>query len=429
MRWRPARNRGNTQERQAAFAFVRRRESNERLFRRAILGFTLLVVTALIAGTATGRYLARRAALGARDLALRAIGGARGRPEIEAEWRARRQYGIELTQGKLKRMYASDTPAMRRLLDAAGMAPDSAIVRWGNFDWTLLLSSKVFENDDNGRSYRLRPNLGAVWLKVGHLPDGLEGFFLVPDTPEMMRALEGTGFGAVPGSNQTTNSWGCRGKEPNPAAALRGIVLGDSMMQGLLVGDDDTPSLRLERRLIEGEKTTVSVLNTGHLGYSPEQYYFTLLAYAGRFPPHFVVVSVCENDFGGGDWSESAYWLGQIHQYCRSHGVICLTVPAPADKQVGGRRLAGSFQGRLSNLSESSSPEFLDPMEDFVNETLRLMFDGPAGVQKVRPNPLFNGHLGDGHFSPQGAEVWARAVARRLGLLLKRRRWDRREDD
>ena len=46
-------------------------------------------------------------------------------------------------------------------------------------------------------------------------------------------------------------------------------------------------------------KTKVSILNTGHLGYSPEQYYYSLVEYADRFRPHFVVVSVFSNDFAG----------------------------------------------------------------------------------------------------------------------------------
>ena len=73
----------------------------------------------------------------------------------------------------------------------------------------------------------------------------------------------------------------------------------------------------------------VEILNTGHLGYSPEQYYYTLLEYAQRFPPQFVVVSLFANDFGGdvqevlegkGDWEEGCYWLGEIRQYCSQAG-------------------------------------------------------------------------------------------------------------
>ena len=44
------------------------------------------------------------------------------------------------------------------------MTPDDAVLRWGNFNGTFLLSSRVFEPDDTGRSYRLRPHVASVWL-------------------------------------------------------------------------------------------------------------------------------------------------------------------------------------------------------------------------------------------------------------------------
>lgn len=62
-------------------------------------------------------------------------------------------------------------------------------------------------------------------------------------------------------------------------------------------------------------KTRVSILNAGVMGYSPEQYYYSLKAFADRFSPQFVVVSVFINDFGGmvkvgdhgeGDWLEGS---------------------------------------------------------------------------------------------------------------------------
>ena len=93
----------------------------------------------------------------------------------------------------------------------------------------------------------------------------------------------------------------------------------------------------------------MSILNTGHLGYSPEQYYYSLLAFADRFSPHFVVVSVFANDFGEGnevwhgkgDWDEGKYWLDRIAQLCIS---AKLAVPVrirpvqPADARAEERR-------------------------------------------------------------------------------------------
>ena len=54
-------------------------------------------------------------------------------------------------------------------------------------------------------------------------------------------------------------------------------------MQGLFVGDHQTPVECLKRDLKTRLGGPVEILNTGHLGYSPEQYYYTLIEYAGGF--------------------------------------------------------------------------------------------------------------------------------------------------
>ena len=48
-------------------------------------------------------------------------------------------------------------------------------------DHTLLLPSTIFEADDTGRSYRLRPNTRSIWLRNLTLKSGVLMFFLVPD--------------------------------------------------------------------------------------------------------------------------------------------------------------------------------------------------------------------------------------------------------
>ena len=173
---------------------------------------------------------------------------------------------------------------MKRLLLHAGLDSDHALVRWGNYDWTLLLPATVFAPDDTGRSYRLRPRLRSVWLRGVKLAPSAMGFFLVPDTPELAQLIEGTGASIQPHSVQTTNSWGLRGPEPDLTAPLRGLVLGDSNAQGMLLGDDETPVAYLARELERNLETRVALLNTGLIGYSPEQHYFTLLEYGGPLP-------------------------------------------------------------------------------------------------------------------------------------------------
>ncbi len=413
--------------RQGTFSFVERSRRRERWFKLAIVATTLVVVAALIAAAPRGRYLVVSLADRSRRLAWQAVGVPPDRSEIDAEWARYRQQGIVDSLREFQKVFAEIDPPLQRLMKYAGNDPVTGILRWGNFSQTLLLPSTVFLPDDTGRSYRLRPNTRSVWLRNLTIQRIPLTFFLVPDGPDLGEAMRGTTAVRVEGSVQTTNSWGLRGPEPDPSAPLRGIVLGDSFMQGLFIGDDQTPPECLRRYLQKQLKISVSVLNTGHLGYSPEQEYYTLLEYAERFHPQFVVLSLFANDFGGvfevaagkgGDWPEGKYWLGQITQFCRTKGLICLTVPAPWVNQLEGQRKAGFYPGMISNILESTGQSYLDPFEDFATELLRLTTQLRREGKPTSPNPLFNGSLGDGHFSPLGCDVWARAVAKRLGLLL-----------
>ena len=218
----------------------------------------------------------------------------------------------------------------------------------------------IFEPDDQGRSYRLRPRTRSIWLRNLTLKSGVLMFFLVPDGPGLAEAIRGTPAVPVETSRQTTNSWGLRGPEPELDAPLRGIVLGDSFMQGMFVGDDATPPECL-RRYLQGQlKTRVSILNTGVLGYSPEQYYHSLLTFAERFQPHFVVVSLFTNDFGDlhevatrglGDWEEGSYWLQKIVDYCR-----CPTVAPPGRARPVRTGLAVQAAGRPLSRHDHECP-------------------------------------------------------------------------
>ena len=260
------------------------------------------------------------------------------RAEVDESWTRFRQLGIDQTRTKVERLYADAKPPLQKLLRYAGMDPEHGLVRWGNYDWTLLLPSAVFEPDDGGRSYRFRPLTHSIWLR--NLPGqlGVPLFFLVPDGPGLADAIAGTKADVVQTSRQFTNSWGLRSPEPRLDASLRGIVLGDSYMQGMFIGENETPPECLRRYLHDQLQTSVSILNTGVMGYSPEQYYYSLTTFADRFRPQFVVVSVFINDFGSsldvstqgtGDWKEAKYWLEKINFYCRKRRWPCLVVPVP----------------------------------------------------------------------------------------------------
>ena len=250
------------------------------------------------------------------------------------------------------------------------------------------------------------------------------GFFLVPDTPELAQLIEGTGASIQPHSVQTTNSWGLRGPEPDLTAPLRGLVLGDSNAQGMLLGDEETPVAYLARELEQRLDTRVALLNTGLIGYSPEQHYFTLLEYGDRFRPHFVLLTLCMNDFGGMTLTEEGleegrYWIGKIEDYCRAHGIPCYVASFPHEAQVTGSRKEKSLPGEFSEPCGFNGLTYCNPVESIADEHLRLKIELGLPENGAAGSPLYNSRFGDNHFSARGAEVWRKPWVSRLELLLK----------
>lgn len=422
--------------RQRVFPFLERRQRLERSFKRAIVALTALAAVLLIVGTPQGWFAARATGMRVLWAWKRSFAGAWTREDWHAEWRARRLRDVRSTRATYRAYFDHEaSPEFRRVLVAAGMTPDDAVVRWSNYDWTIVLSSKVFEADDHGRSYRFRPNTRACWTRSVFLPHGLKASFLLPDTPEVRDAAAAAGLALYVDLAQSTNSWGCRGAEPDLAAAVRVLVLGDSYMQGFFVKDHQTAPEYLRESLSTTLGVPVSVLNTGHLGYSPEQYDFTLREYVGRFDPDFVVVSLYTNDFGdaravlnggGRGWDEAKFWIQEIQQLCRSREIGCLLAAVPDEGQLVGRRNAGFYPGGVANLSAEFGPGFIDPTEEFVDETLRLRTEAARQGKPTPLRPLYNERHDDGHFSPEGAALWGRLVARRIARLLMDPRYSRK---
>src|SRR5262249_43963037 len=120
--------------RQRAFRFL---ELSERLivrFKLAILLVTGLMLFTAVATTASGRHSSAWLLTRSRWSMLQLLGIPPKREEIDADWERRRKYDIEQTRGKLRSTYAEYGPSMRGLLDYAGLDPDHALLRWGNFD-------------------------------------------------------------------------------------------------------------------------------------------------------------------------------------------------------------------------------------------------------------------------------------------------------
>jgi GDSL-like Lipase/Acylhydrolase family len=419
-RWRH-RSRRST-EIQGRLPFAVRAERRERTFKREIVGLTALMLLGIVAGTPQGRDFVQRLTIQPRIWLPALVGLPADRQLIEQRQRSERLRNAASAREALGKAFAPGS-AIGTFLQIAGMDARSAVIRWGNVDRPIVLSSAVFEPDD-ARAYRLKPGVRAVWVIGLSFKDGL-AMFLIPDTPEARAAACRVGGIVVAESVQTTNSWGCRGPEPDLNAPVRVLVLGDSMMQGSLVGDTETPPARLGAHLSQALKAPVSVLNTGHIGYSPEQYEQTLRAFGDRFRPHFVVLSIAENDFGdlevGAGWAEGEYWIDRIRELCGERQWDLLLVPAPIELSLLARRDLSKFQGQISRIFKRAGRNYIDPLEAFTDELLRRKAEGERQGVPVS-EPLYNLHLlGDRHFSPIGADVWARVVARRMLLT-----WDLR---
>jgi len=401
----------------------------DRWFKLLIVITTCFVIAVILSVMPWGRYLAGSIPPWARQAARQVMGIPTPRHEIDEEWRRYRRLGIEAVRPRVERFYAEASRYDQRLLRYARMDPEHGLLCPGNFIGTLLFSSAVLEADDKGRGYRFRPLTHSIWLINIPFNQSVVLFHLVPDGPGLADAIRGTLATPLATSRQTTNSWGLRGPEPDLDAPLRGIVLGDSCMQGMFIGDDETPPECLRRYLGDHLKTRVSILNTGVMGYSTEQYYYSLIAFADRFRPQFVVVSVSANDFGpgnpvwargAGDWQEGKYWLEKIVEYCRARQWLYLIVPATDWRSVLYKRNTGYFPGILSNTLEIPSELYLDPIDDFVSAQLKLQTETKRAGRPLSRSPLYNSAINDGHFSATGSEVWADSVGRRLMLLLDR---------
>jgi hypothetical protein len=409
--------------------FATRTARRARWFKRVIVLATLGVSAGLIAASRPARFHLRNAAEWARREAVRIVTGLEpDRARIDADWARRRAHSIAQTRDVLRRFYEGTSEEMRELFRASGMDPEHGLIRYGRGDQAFLISPQVFEVDDRGRSYRMRPNQRSIWLRQITLHNGPFGLFQVVDEPGIRAAASRAGAIVDEHSAQTTNSWGLRGPEPDPEAPVRGVVLGDSFMLGMFNGDEETPSRYLARRLEERWKAPVSIANTGHIGYSPEQYYYSLVEYGERMRPQFVVVSVCPNDFGdgmpvlagAGDWyDEAAYWLGQIQSWCMTRSAALLLVAVPTNVQIESRRREGDYPGRVSNLFRSAPAHYLNPTDAFIDEHLRMRRRAMREGRDFHLSDLYNHAIHDDHFSPAGADLWARVVADRLNLILE----------
>ena len=367
--------------RQRSFDFLDRSRRHQRWFKLGILGRDVpgdrrsFSVCCPRDATSSPRRHRRR------EQAVRStLGLPTPREEIDEGWRRFRLDGIADSQESLGAgIYAKASPGNQRLMRYAGLDPDHGLLRWGNFDRTLLLAV------DGLRSRRQWPFLPVSAMHrldlaaTDHDQSGVLMFFLVPDGPDWARRSEGPRRSPSRSHVSRPIRGACAVPSPSSTRPLRGIVLGDSFMQGMFIGDDETPPECLRHDLENRLKTKVSILNTGHLGYSPEQYYYSLVEYADRFRPHFVVVSVFGNDFaatsptssreGKGDWDEGKYWLDKIISLCVARAAgRTWSYRFLMSRVLLGRRRAGHYPGTISNILEDNALNFLDPSDDLLDD-------------------------------------------------------------
>jgi hypothetical protein len=384
------------------------------LFKAAIVTATAVAVGSMLCLLPAGRYAVavlnsalQRWTVGLRD------------PTDVANLKRMQAASIEAAKAAVEVQWADAGRSERAFLRATGLAPDQALCRTANGTGGCILSGKVFEADAR-RSYRFRPDTRSVWVRVKP-KSGAAQSILVPDDPQVRSDAQALGYEVLGGTEQTTSSWACRGPEPNTSAELRILVLGDSFMQGMFLAEADTAPRQLEARLHTLTGRTVCVLNTGHLGYSPEEYYYTALEYAPKFRPDLVLISVCFNDTMRAPGSEhdllnAKDWLNKTFHVTR-HDVVppplVLLVLAPLHRNLEQTRNALNYPSGFMDMVNFRGARTLDPTEAFINEDLRLR--GPRGMG---PLPLFNIHLQDDHFSARGCAVWAEEAARRILLIL-----------
>jgi hypothetical protein len=160
---------------------------------------------------------------------------------------------------------------------------------------------------------RWRRRLGALFLGLGLPLLALEigvrathGNPVQQRTPlQLVEADAATGWRMVPSRDFFTyaapvsvNALGLRGPEVRPRVEgeLRVVALGDSMVFGSGVRDDETLPARLELELEQRLGRSVTVINTGHMAYSTNQELRLLFDLGQQLDPDLVVLFWFFND-------------------------------------------------------------------------------------------------------------------------------------
>ena len=224
-RWITWRRRRPAVVRQQVLPFVRRSRRRDRAFKAAILAATALAFAAILAGSPVGRHGVLVASNRVRWGLGWLVGLEPPRAEIEAEQQHSRWRGVEWTRAALANEITVGGPRIERMLRAARMDPETAVIRWGNFDMTLVLSSDVFEPDDAGRSYRFKPCARSVWM-TGLSLRGHPACSRCPTRRRPSPRVRRPGAGSCPGRSRRPTRGAVAAPNPTPAPLSAGSSWG-----------------------------------------------------------------------------------------------------------------------------------------------------------------------------------------------------------
>ena len=302
-------------------------------------------------------------------------------------------------------------PVKRDLLELAGYGPRDRLAVASNFDGALVFSGSVMELHLQ-RGYRLRAGQENLWARPGPWPFQMP----MPDVPDVRDALDRAGVPVT--TTEHINSFGCRGREPDEVDTYeyRVLVLGDSFAQGILVEDDDIFCARLEGELLQSSGRKTLVANSGVIGYSTEQEYYTLEELAPRLRPHVAVLCFYANDVHrdhhavfrsrrpAGDWASAERWLERCAHYCRTNKFRFVVAVIPDRSQMTNRTIRRNYQHRLETITTKLGIYLIDPDERFLAR---------------RTKPLWL--QGDDHFAPAGHALFAQVLAEHLRQWVPRK--------
>lgn len=328
-------------------------------------------------------------------------------------WQAFRVVGPTACE-RAERDFAAEwsklSPESRNLLELAGYGPQDRLVVASNFDGALVFPGSVMERHPK-RGYRFQAGQDNLWARPGPWPFQMP----MPDVSTVRVALEQAQISIT--STEHINSFGCRGREPDDLDSYdhRVLVLGDSFAQGILVEEDETFSARLEDELRHSTGRKTLVANSGVIGYSTEQEYYTLEELASRLRPDVAVLCFYGNDVHhdhhavfrsknpAGDWASAERWLDRCAAYCRTNKIRFVVAVIPDRSQMARRAVRLSYQQRLEAITSKLGIYLIDPDERFLAH---------------RTEPLWL--PGDDHFAPAGHALFAQALAEHLRLWVPR---------